>query len=156
MATYKNGFKHKKDERFVTYVLIGFAVTFFVILVSIILYNVIAKPLEYSSFDTIDDYALITSKPESEYLVYYYSETCPACAKIKQDALEFADKNNAGVKVYFMDAGKTTGQNNIPGMDGYPSMLTVINGNIIDLTSGYVDIPAVFEQINNGTYAYIN
>ena len=109
-----------------------------------------------SDFDTIDDYSQIQLKSESQYLVYWYSETCPACTAIKQEVLDFADENEAGIKIYFMDAAKTTGTNYITQMTGTPSLLTVVNGVIVDLNVGSDLIPKTFDEINNGSYSNIN
>ncbi len=156
MAEYKSGFKRHSDDRFMSYVLIGFAVAFFIIIISVILFNMLSTELEYSSFDRIEDYSEITNMNEDKYLVYFYSEECYYCKEIKYDVLEFADKNNEGIKVYFLDAGNVTGYNNISGMDGTPSMLMVVNGQLVDLVGGSTQILGVFDQINSGTYLYIN
>ena len=156
MATYKNGHKKQGSDKFFSYVLIGFAITFFVILISLVIFNAFDKSLSYSSFDTIDDYSYIQTQEEDQYLVYWYSETCPACTAIKTEVLEFADSNSAGVKVYFMDAASATGTNYISQMTGTPSMVVVVNGIVVDLALGNAQIPELFDAINNGTYANIN
>ena len=156
MATYKNGHKKQGNEKFFSYVLIGFAVTFFVILISMILFNAFDKTLTYSSFDTVDDYLYIQTQVEDQYLVYWYSETCPACTEIKEEVLDFADKNEAGIKVYFMDAAHTSGTNYIQQMTGTPSMVIVVEGVIVDLALGNEAIPQLFDAINSGTYSNIN
>ena len=156
MANYKSGYKRKGSDRFISYILMGFAVTFFIIIVSLILYNVFSKSLDYSSFDRIEDYSLIDEMPEDEYLVYYYTVSCYYCKEIKEEVLDFADDNNRGIKVYFIDAENVTGTNYIAGMDGTPSLLTVINGQIVNLVGGATDIPNTFRDINNGSYLYFN
>ena len=156
MATYKNGHKKNSNDKFLSYVLIGFAITFFVILISMVLFNSFDSTLDYDSFSTIDDYLEIQLKDEEVYLVYWYSETCPACTAIKDQVLEFADSNEVDMKVYFMDAATTTGTNYITQMTGTPSLLTIINGEIVDLNVGNVDIPATFDAINDRTYSTIN
>ncbi|MCK5761572.1 MAG: thioredoxin family protein [Candidatus Izimaplasma sp.] len=156
MAEYKSGFKRHSDDRFMSFLLIGFAVAFFIIIISVIMFNLLSTELEYSSFDRIGDYSEITNMNEDEYLVYFYSEECYYCKEIKYDVLEFADENSAGIKVYFLDAGNVTGYNNIAGMDGTPSILMVVNGQLVDLVGGSTQILSVFDQINSGTYLYIN
>lgn len=156
MATYKNGHKKSSNDKFFSYILIGFAITFFIILISMVLFNIFDDTLDYDSFEQVGDYSQIQLMEENQYLVYWYSETCPACINIKEAILEFADNNNAGIKVYFMDADKTSGSNYITQMTGTPSLITIVNGVIVDLNVGYVDIPVILEQINNGTYSYIN
>lgn len=112
--------------------------------------------LEYDSFNTIDDYAYIQTQEEDQYLVYWYSETCYHCTIIKTDILEFAYANEAGIKVYFMDAATTIGTNYIAGLVGTPSMIIVVDGIIVDLVAGSVSVPELLEAINNGTYSNIN
>jgi len=156
MAQYKSGFKRQQNDRLFSYVLIGFAVTFFLVIVSLILFDVLSKDLTYESFDHVDNYIDITQMDESEYLVYFYSENCHYCNDIKPQVLEFADKNGADVKVYFLDAGSAAGENNIPGMDGTPTLLTVVDGRLVDMVSGTTSIIDIFDKINGGTYAYLN
>lgn len=156
MAKYRNGHKKQKNDKFLSYILIGFAITFLVVLTSMILFNYFDTTIDYDSFDTVDDYSQIAYQDEDRYLVYWYTETCPACITIKQEVLDFADSNVEGIKVYFMDATKTTGTNNIAQMTGTPSMLTVVNGVIVDLNSGSISIPETFDDINDGTYSVDN
>ncbi|MCD6482219.1 MAG: thioredoxin family protein, partial [Candidatus Izimaplasma sp.] len=126
------------------------------IIISVILFNLLSKELTYSSFDHINDYSEISHMDEDEYLVYYYSEICGHCNDIKIQVLEFADDNNEDIKVYFIDAGKVTGYNYISGMNGTPSLLMVVDGQLVDLVSGSDKIINIFDQINDGTYLYIN
>jgi len=156
MAEYKSGFKQKGNDRFMSYLFIGFAVAFFVIIVSVVLFNVLSEDLEYSSFDRIEDYGDIAIMPENEYLIYFYSEECYYCKEIKFDVLEFANENNEGVKVYFLDAGNVTGYNNVTGMDGTPTMLTIVNGQLVDIVGGSTQIISLFAEINTGSYLLLN
>ncbi|MCK5388779.1 MAG: thioredoxin family protein [Candidatus Izimaplasma sp.] len=156
MADYKTGFKRQKNDRLISYILIGFAASFFVIIISVIMFNLLSKDLEYSNFDRIEDYSQITTMPEDEYLVYFYSEDCYYCKEIKFQVLEFADENNANIKVYMLDAGNVTGYNNVSGMDGTPTILMVVNGQLVDLVGGSTQIISVFDEINGGTYLFLN
>ena len=156
MADYKTGFKRQKNDRLISYILIGFAASFFVIIISVIMFNLLSKDLEYSNFDRIEDYSQITTMPENEYLVYFYSEDCYYCKEIKFQVLEFADENNADIKVYMLDAGNVTGYNNVSGMDGTPTILMVVNGQLVDLVGGSTQIISVFDEINGGTYLFLN
>ena len=53
MTTKKNNIKSKSGDKFLTYMLIGFAVAFFVIILSMILFNAFDKTLNYDSFDKL-------------------------------------------------------------------------------------------------------
>ena len=156
MASTKKRYKNKSDEKFISYILIGFSIAFFVIIVSILLFNLIAKPLDYGSFDSITDGATIPTQEESEYLIYYYTEECTYCKEIKQQVLDFADDNNQDIKVYFMDGVNVNGANYVSGLSGTPALLTIVNGQVVDLVAGNVDIPATFDAINDETYAFFN
>jgi len=156
MAESKKKYKKKSEDKFISYILIGFSVAFFVIILSVVLFNLISNPLDYGSFDSIEDGALITTQSESEYLVYYYTEDCFYCKEIKQQVLEFANENNEGVKVYFMDGVNVNGSLYVNGLTGTPAFITIVNGQIVDLVGGAVDIPAAFDEINDGSYLYFN
>jgi len=156
MAEYKSGFKRQSNDRMMSYILIGFAVTFFVVIVSLILFNVFSKELTYASFDHVENYADITTMDEDQYLVYFYSEVCHYCNDIKPQVLEFADDNGENIKVYFLDARNVSGFNNIPGMDGTPTLLMVVDGHLVDMVSGTTSIISIFDKINDGSYLYLN
>ncbi|MBN2604305.1 MAG: thioredoxin family protein [Bacilli bacterium] len=154
MTNLKKKYKRTSGDRFLTYALMGFAIAFFVILVSLVLYNTFNKTLDYNDFDMLSSQGAVVTRPEDQYLVYYYTETCTYCQEIKTQVLEFADSNNANVKVYFWDASEIGGTT-ISAIQGTPAMLTIVNGVIVDIINGYVSIPATFDEINAGTYAYI-
>ena len=152
MATYKNGHKRNSNDKFLSYVLIGFAITFFVILISMVLFNTFNESLEVSN---------LTEMNESEYLVYFYSDTCPACIDIKDEVAAFANNNNAGIKLYYLDSYDVSNTDyqylsDTYGIGGTPAMLTIVDGVVVDVLSGNIEIPQVFDLINNGIYQYIN
>ncbi len=156
MATYKNGHKKHSNDKFYIHVLIGFAITFFVILISLVIFNAFDKTLTYNNFESIDNYGFIQSQEEDQYLVYWYSESCDACGLIKTEVLEFANENTAGIKVYFLDAATAKGTNYISQMTGTPTMIVVVDGQIVDLARGNEQVPDLFNNINEGTYTNIN
>ena len=161
MANYKSKHKHSDNDRFISYILIGFAVTFFIIILSVILFNLFSKELDYSSFTHIEDEVSIYNMPEEEYIVYFYTEECGACKALKYEVLQFADSNNQDVTVYFVDLDivRESGSLNIPSEVEYtPTIMVIVNGITKDIAvgAGDTDIPAVFDAINDGTYQYIN
>jgi len=161
MANYKSKKKHGDNDRFVSYILIGFAVTFFIIILSVILFNLFSKELDYDSFTHIENELSVYNLPEDEYIVYFYTENCGACKALKYDVLEFADSNNQDVEVYFVDLDivRSSGVLDVPDQVEYtPSIMVIVNGVARDLVvgAGDTEIPAVFDAINNGTYQYIN
>ena len=155
MTTKKNNIKSKSGDKFLTYVLIGFAVAFFVIILSMILFNAFDKTLNYDSFDKLPSQSALLTQPEDQYLVYYYTESCLYCQEIKTEVLNFANENNANIKVYFWD-GAVLGTAPYTEIKGTPAMIMVSNGQVVDLINGYIQIPVTFDAINAGTYLYIN
>lgn len=163
MATYKSGYKRSNSDRFLTYSIVGFGVVIVSLILGLIIFNIVHEEVTYDSFDHITSFYNITSQDEDEYLVYYYSENCGYCNEIKQKVLNFADKNNANVKVYFLDATQATGTtlpiadpNTGETMDGTPSLISVVNGTIVQMSPGYIEVLNTLEEINDGTNAYIN
>ncbi len=101
--------------------------------------------------------------PEDQYIVYWYGLNCSHCNDIKQEVLEFADNNKAGIKVYLMDSSNaTTGTNDIVdpdtgvAMTGTPSMIVVVDGVVVDVFVGSGDVPNLIDDINDGVYNRIN
>ena len=161
MANYKSKSKHHTSDRFISYVLIGFAATFFIIIISIILYNMFSKELDYTSVTHIEDQTSVYNMPEDEYLVYFYTANCGACKALKYDVLGFADNNKNDVKVYFVDLDvvRSTQILTVPAEIQYtPSIMVIVNGINRDIIIGAGDdgIPAVFDAINEGTYQYFD
>lgn len=155
MTNYKKKYKRNSGDRFLTYALMGFAIAFFVIVLSLVLFNTFNKTLDYDDFDKLTSQAGVVTQEEDRYLVYYYSESCEYCKLIKSKVLNFADSNNANIKVYLWDAAEIGGTS-IPTIEGTPAMLMIVNGQIVDIINGSVDIPATFDAINAGTYYYVN
>lgn len=148
MASYKS----KKEDRFLTYLVMGFAGLFVILLFALILINALTDTPEYSDFTHLTYFEEILTKPEEDYLVYYYSETCSHCSEIKDEVLQFADDNSNGYKVYFIDAASIMGTNPVSGMTGTPSMVVVENNAITDLVVGSIEIPKLLEELNAGDY----
>jgi len=155
MTKYKKEYKRKSGDRFLTYTLIGFAVLFFVIILSLAVFKNANKVLDYDDFDLLTSQSAAISQSEDKYLIYYYSDTCEYCKLIKTDVMEFADDNNADVKVYFWNRS-VIGSMSLEAVTGTPAVMVVVNGQIVDVANGYIDIPLLFEDINAGTNTYIN
>ena len=94
MATTKKKQKKQGNDKFILYVIIGYAIAFFTILISLIIYN--------SLDDTFENSPLL-NKPEEQYLVYLYSDNCSYCLLIKDEVAAFSDYNNAGIKLYYLN-----------------------------------------------------
>ncbi len=161
MANYKSGYKKKKNDRFVSYIFIGFAITFIILIISVVFYNIFTRELEYTSFTHIEYEQTIYDMPEDEYLVYFYTEECGACIALKQEVLEFADDNNADIEVYFVDLDIVNSGGTLFVPDAVthtPTLIVVKDGLPVDLIMGASedDIPAVFDEINAGSIIYLD
>lgn len=177
MAKYKSGYKRKgSNDKLLTYILIGFAAVVVVIL-GVLGINSIANPtLGYNDFNDVrlQNFSEVTQQDEEEYFVYFYGERCDFCTDIKSEILGFADSNNADLKVYVIESadpddyvqitrqGQTI--NAAPILDpatglnitGTPTLITVRNGIVVDVSAGPNVIVDVIEQVEAGTYAFIN
>ena len=150
------------QDNFIRNILLGFGGV--IVALAIALFAVEVNSPQYDDFDHLTSFQAIDRQAEDQYLVYYYSETCGYCSEIKDTVLKFAKNNKADLKVYIIEAGPAiSGVNNIVNpndpndlMDGTPSLVTVVDGRIVDLNSGATDIPNVLELINEGTYTYID
>lgn len=151
MATYKNNHKKKGNEKFVSYVIIGFAVAFFAVLISLLVYNSLNNEFENSP---------LLDMPEEQYLVYLFSDNCSHCILIKDEVAAFSNDNAAGIKLYYLNAkdlknGEFEYLNKKYDVNGTPSMFTVVDGKVVDVSIGSSAIPSTFNAINSGTYAQI-
>ena len=163
MAEYKSSNKRKnKDDKFLTYLILGFAGVILAIIGGMIINSVINPTLDYDSFDTLTNYQQINTMPEDQYFVYFYGTNCGHCVEIKEQVLQFANENDAGMKVYFLESYGAQGYNNIVDpdtgspMNGTPTLITVVNGNILDLSIGKYEITDTIDDVNDGTYIYIS
>jgi len=132
------------------------------LVVGLIIFNALKVEYGYNDFQHLSNFQAIDDMPEDQYLVYYYGENCGHCTLIKEQVLRFANKNEAGIKVYLMDSANTSGVNTVvhpdtgKEMTGTPSMITVVDGVIVDLNVGSEAIPELLDAINEGTYTEIN
>lgn len=153
----------RKDDKFLIYLIVGFASVIVLLVAGLVIYNLVADVKDYDDFDHISNFSNITSQSEDEYLIYYYSETCGYCKQIKNQVLKFANDNNENIKVYMMDANDAyatsfpiydpdTGAE----MTGTPSLITVVDGQIVHMAPGYLEVTDTLESINAGTYNYLD
>lgn len=163
MATYKSKRKRSNNDRFLTYVIVGFGAVIVSLVLGLIIYNIFNEELTYDDFDHVSSFYSITTQQEDAYLVYYYSESCGYCTQIKQRVLNFSESNNANIKVYFLDARTATGNTLVISdptsgetMDGTPSLITVVNGEVVHMAPGYINVLETFDKINEGTYTYLD
>lgn len=159
----KSSFGRSKNDKFLTYTIIGFAGVVVALVVGLILYDIFTVELSYTDFDGVTNFNQIRNQTEDEYIVYYYSESCGFCNQIKNAVMNFADENDENIKVYMMDA-QVAYSTAFPIFDpdsgdemtGTPSMITVVNGEIVHMAGGYLEVLDLIEAIDDGTYAYLD
>ncbi len=162
MTDANKKYKKKSEDKFISYILIGFSVAFFAVILGVILFNLNNKPLVYDNFTHIEDKQTIYTESEDQYLVYFYQDECGGCKVLKPEILSFADSNKNDLKVYFVNTyvARTTGNLVIPTEIHYtPSIMLISNGVYVDFAVGAGEesneIPALLDEINAGENAYI-
>merc|ERR1711879_297778 len=133
MATSSRG---QSGSNFALKMIIGFAVVITVIIVALLF----TKELDYDAFETISTFEETTTQPESDYLVYFYSDSCGYCATIKNDVLAFADSNEANMKLYLANTFYLTGT---------PGIVRVTDGVIVAVETGALGVLQVFEDVES-------
>ncbi len=181
MATYKSGYKRSKgNDKFLLYMLIGFAIVVVGLIIGVIIYNAANPDLDYSSFEDvhIENFRDVTTIDDTEYIVYFYGVNCGYCKDIKYQVLNFAETNNQDIKVYMLesatpddwildDNGTQTTEDDYYRSDikdphsnyymrGTPAMVTVKNGVVIDMVVGPDLILSLIDSVEEETYGLLN
>jgi thiol-disulfide isomerase/thioredoxin len=133
----------------------------------------------------LQNFADVTTQEEDTYFVYFYGINCGYCSDIKEEVLGFADNNEAGIKVYLIESSDptdyvdrvnpltqevivnpNTGEpyqaapitDPITGaqVTGTPTMITIVNGNVVDVNVGPNTITDLVGLVNEGAYGFIN
>lgn len=151
-----------QGSKFGLTILIGFG-SIFVLLLGLYVGLEITTKTEYEDFDHISSYQSILDQEEEQYMVYWYGENCSHCALIKEKVIQFANRNNEKIKVYFINSSEATGVANLEHptnenikMEGTPTMLVIKDGAVADMVVGSEDIPNLIDLINAGKYGIIN
>ncbi len=119
------------------------------------IYSAFAEPSFGEGYDDhpkIMDFSEIDDLGQGETeLIYRFHPECGACVRIKGEVLDFAKTNEAGLKVYMTHVDY---EENVPtGLyRGTPSLLVIENGQVVDEFVGSSEIPAFFNDVNDGTY----
>lgn len=99
----------------------------------------------YQDMEHLTNWDNVLDQSEYEYFLYYYSPTCGYCNQIKTYMLNFANENGSNLKMYFLDAGYMTGTDPFD-LTGTPTLLHVVNGEMVNKKVGSVTIPEYLEQ----------
>lgn len=102
---------------------------------------------KYENYDHITKKEDQLNRQEQTYFIYYYSNTCAACAKIKPLVFDLIDQGKVE-KVYFVDTDKVdmiTGQ--VPkdyiGIDDYKKIVLTSTPTLIKVSEGKITAFAV-------------
>lgn len=145
-------------------------ITIFVLSLFIMTLTGCSSELDYEDFanDHIIGMDNIIEQSDTQYLVYYYGLNCSHCQKIKKLILNFALDNDVNINVYFIVSALDNDSkviNNpsyitdpITGvpMTGTPTVITVVNRRVVDLSVGPTIITDLLEQIEVGSYGFFD
>lgn len=135
---------------------------FIVLIGTFVLVNVLNPSYDYDSEEItqVNDWISFQSElPQTGYTVlYYYSATCSFCIQIKDDVLDFAAENAAGIPVYIADVNNPliiqTNEFNPAVIRGTPTMVVFYNGGLVDQVSGTDPIINMMNAFEEGTYSH--
>ena len=143
---------NKSKPPILLYVIIGLLV---VAIATGAIYSAVAEPSFGSGYDDhpkVMNFSDIDEMgQDGTEMIYRFHPQCGACVRIKGEVLDFANNNEPGVEVYMTHIDY---EENLPAglYRGTPSLLVVENGTIVKEVTGATDIPAFFEDVNDGTY----
>lgn len=140
MARTKSRYHNKNNDELSSYFFLGIIIISFILAISFLLYNSLITKVQYSDYTHIESYEEILEVNTSRYYVYYYSENYEDCERIESEIFAFADGNDLGVKLYFVDASSVDGINLISGLDTVPTLLVIESGVVIAMTTSLVEI----------------
>lgn len=146
--------KKRNSDNFIRNVVIGFGSIFTVLILSIILINSSSEELKYNDFQEVKSYNQIESIQAQKFLLYFYSESCGACQKIKTQSLNFFDEYKNELPVYMMDASSISGSMDSlvlpPGdvLNSTPTLMVVENGVIVNFYVGTEEIGSYYNEFS--------
>ena len=173
MATYKKGYKKQNPQlTLLKTILAIIAAVVFLVLIAFI-YDLATDWRDYNSYDHLDTYNQVLEQDKEDYIVYFYSETCPTCQDIKRDVLgvlndEDKDNNNVFLVDTLNFTEETVGEDEEAysrddliedlGIESIstPMIVVVANGEFEEVITGNVNIDNFLEAIESDTYNPFN
>lgn len=172
MATYKKGFKKQNSEQVLLKVIIGIIVAVFAFVIVAFVYDAATQWKSYGNYTTITEYDGILEYTNggdealTDYVVYFYSDTCTNCSDIKIDVLRDGNRLNKDGEMFFvantgaMTDGDTELDNFLDSIGetelGTPMLLVVANGEFYGVYLGSSDVTDAMNSIENGTFDAFN
>ncbi len=148
--TYK-----KKQDNFLRNIFIAFGALFVILMGTFVIMSIMEP--DYEDFDAVPSYSEAANMPEGTYGVYFYSDTCSACATIKSPILNFADSNALGLKIYTMNLERTEGSfTEISGLSATPTLLIYKDGQLVDFLQSGETVITFIEEVEAGEYTKLD
>jgi len=173
MATYTKGFKKKTTEHTLLMTIVAIIAAVLIIVGVVFIYDLATDSGSYEDFTIIDAYdKVLTQKDANQvqlqnYLVYFYSDSCPNCVEIKREALKLADKINGETTViFFVNTSTvketTTGDKEIlldeinEASLKTPMVISVVDGVFYRSYIGSGNVLDLLTDVEAGTYTPFN
>ena len=172
MAVYEKASKRVSDKTTLIKFVAGILAFVLVFIGTVFVIQQATKGLDYSDFsdNVITKVSEVLEQDEEKYLVYIYSSNSNSEA-IKEDVLNFAEENEAGIKVYFVDYANFSGDDKKVEKDELaalldkaadkldnlmPVLLAVKDGKIVGRHVTNDDIVGTLKDVNKGGYVKFN
>ena len=173
MATYKKGYKKVNPQITILKTIVAIVIAVGIFLLIAFIYDKATDWKDYSSYEHIETYDEVLNYSEGNYVVYFYSETCPACAEIKEDILKIMNEVNKDEDVFYL---ANTSQIIVEDLEDdddeftkedleaainvdeilTPMMIVVVNGQFEEVIEGKINISDFLDKVNDDTYQPFN
>lgn len=173
MATYTKGFKKKNSEQALLLTIVGIIGLVILVVAAVFIYDLATDTGSYDDYKHIESYDLILNQLDSEnvlledYLVYFYSDDCSNCLKIKKEALKLVENIDGEiVPVFFVNASTVketvTGDKN-DFLDTInlssirtPMIISVTSGEFNEVFTGTTNVIDLLKSVEAKTYIPFN
>jgi hypothetical protein len=169
MATYKKGFKKQNSEMLLLKTIVAIILAVVAMVMIAFIYDSVTKWKNYNNYTDIGKYEdVFNLKDEEEqaignYVVYVYSDTCEACATIRNDLLRLANRMNKQSEVFFLlNTSKATGESDdlLETIERTqiltPMLIVVVDGEFEEVFVSSTNVLNAIESIEKGTYEPFN
>ncbi|QWC00017.1 hypothetical protein KHQ88_00120 [Mycoplasmatota bacterium] len=173
MATYKKGFKKENPQVTILKTIVAIIVAVGIFILIAFIYDKATEWKDYKSYDHIETYDKVLNNNDGNYVVYFYNETCAACAEIKEDVLSVMNEVNKDRDIFYLaNTASIIAQEVEDEEDEYgkeeleadlnvdeiltPMMVVVVDGQFEEVIEGRININDFLEKVENETYAPFN
>lgn len=172
MATYKKGFKKQNTETVLLKVIIGIIISVFVFVAIAFVYETANQWKSYDNYTKITEYNGILEYTNGgdaalqDYVVYFYSTSCPNCQDVKTQVLRDGNKLNKDAPFFFIaDTGTMSDESTnqaafLTAIDkttlSTPMLVVVANGQFYGAYVGSTEVVSTLDSIVAGTFDAFN